>query len=439
LDVPYSELIAVLICVGLSVIFSGSETALNALGQSRIDKRLETLKASGLRHKFLELWSQRRNAALTVILIGNNVVNIAASALATVAFEKLFFESEYSGFAVPIAIFVTTFLILTFGEIIPKTYAQNNPEAFYVVTRPLYVFAVLITPVTWFFTKLSVTVIRRTGGRVEQVEPTVTEEDIEETIERASEQGNLDEEQERLLSSVLELDDTLVKEVMIPRTKMVGLDENASISQILATLKDAGFSRYPVYRDDLDEVIGVIHVRDLLPKVGSARARKTPFKLKEILREPFFVIGNKNIQDLLRELQEERIHLAIVVDEHGGTAGIITIEDIVEEVFGEIYDEYDEAEEGEDLIVAMGENSWELEARIPIRDLEEAIDVEFPEDDTYSTVAGFILKEVGGIPEIGEEIPMNNLILTVMDADEKQILRVGIRRNDSSKLLKETG
>ena len=211
LDVPYFELIAVIVCVSLSILFSGSETALNTLNINRLEKLLESLAENGVRHRFLQLWRDQRNEALTVILVGNNAVNIAASAMATVASEQLFFETQYAGFAIPTAIFVTTFLVLTFGEIIPKTFAQNNPERFLAVTRVLYPLAVFLKPVIWFFTKLSAWFITRSGGRLEQQIEAVTEEDIEENIAQAAEQGNLDQEQERLLSSVLELDDTLAQ------------------------------------------------------------------------------------------------------------------------------------------------------------------------------------------------------------------------------------
>jgi CBS domain containing-hemolysin-like protein len=443
LDVPYFELTAVIVCVGLSILFSGSETALNTLNISRLDKLLDSLAKNGVRHRFLEMWRNQRNEALTVILVGNNGVNITASAMATVAFEKIFFGTNYVDFAIPTAIFVTTFLVLTFGEIIPKTFAQNNPERFLSVTRVLYPLAVLLKPIIWFFTKLSEWFITRSGGRLEQQVETVTEEDIEENIAQAAEQGNLDQEQERQLSSVLELDDTLAKEVMIPRTRVVGLAKGATLEEVLITIEKEGHSRYPVYNQDIDEIIGVLHVRDLLGEIG--RQDGDVFNLTALLREPFFVPANKNIQDVLSDLKANRTHLAIVVDEHGGTAGIVTIEDIVEEVFGEIYDEYDNGQEGEDLITEIENNIWEVEASIAIRDIREAISIEFPEDDTYSTIAGFILKEVGGIPDTGRSIEWKKLTLTVLEADEKHVIRIRIERHDevdnqdAPEALKNTG
>ncbi len=431
MDIPLWELLGVLVCIVCSILFSGSETALNTLGTGRIEKYLDQLKANGGRHRFLEYWVAKRNHALSVILIGNNVANIVASALATVAFEKMLGHIG-SGYAVSAAIFSVSFLILTFGEIIPKTFAQNNAERYVALTSILYPIAFVCTPVTWMFTGLSEWFIRTTGGEVTEVVPTVTEEDIEDRIAEAARQGNLDEDQERLLSSVFDFDDILVKEVMVPRTDIVGIPHDAPWDVIVDTIDQEGHSRYPVYKEDLDHLLGVLYVRDLLCSLRGKGG--DDIRLEEIVRKPFNVPDNKNISELMRELQTNRIHMAIVVDEFGGTAGLITVEDIVEEVFGEIYDEYDDSDEGEDLVRTIGHNSWVVDGKVPIRDLEDAIEVEFPEDDSYSTVAGFILNEVGRIPKVGREVSWENLMFTVLAADAKRIIRVRIDRHQVAEL-----
>jgi CBS domain containing-hemolysin-like protein len=427
-NVPLWELVGVLLCIGFSILFSGSETALNTLGTSRLEKLVEHIKENGGRHRFLEFWLSRRNHALSVILIGNNVANIVASALATVAFEGMLGHLG-AGYAVSAAIFSVSFLILTFGEIIPKTFAQNNPERYVSLITVLYPIAILFTPITWMFTGLSEWVIRSTGGEVTEAIPTVTEEDIEDRIAEAARQGNLDEDQERLLSSVFDFDDILVKEVMVPRTDIVGIQHDASWDDIVDVIDREGHSRYPVYTEDLDHLVGVLYVRDLLCSLRDKRANE--LKLDAIVRKPFHVPDNKNINELMRELQTHRIHMAIVVDEFGGTAGLITVEDIVEEVFGEIYDEYDDSDEGEDLVRAIGQDSWVVDGKVPIRDLEDAIEIEFPEDDGYSTVAGFILNEVGLIPKVGREVRWNGLLFTVLVADSKRVIRVRIDRSET--------
>jgi putative hemolysin len=414
LDVPYAELFAVLGCVCLSVLFSGSETALNALGVKRLERVLDTLRQEKKQHRFLKIWATRRNEALTCILIGNNVVNILASALATDAFDQMFRGTEAAAFAIPTAVFVTTFLILTFGEIIPKTWAQNNAERFLPATRLLYPLFIVSKPLIKWFTWLSEWFIRKTGGHVHQVAMTVTEADIGENIAKAAEQGNLDEEQRRLLDGVMQFQETSVQEVMKPRTEVVGIGQDATLQDVLAIIAESNFSRYPVFDGDLDEVVGILYVRDLLPWFG--RPQGAILEISDFIRKPLFVPAQKSIRDMLRELQDNRVHMAVVVDEFGGTAGVVTVEDIIEEVFGEIYDEYDDAHVGEDLVNLIETNVWEAEAKISVKDLEEAIGVSIECDS--ATVAGLVLEEVGSIPEPGHRIQYGELAFIVLERVE---------------------
>ena len=426
MDIPVGELTAVAICVLLSVLFSGSETALNALGISRLEKYREKLNERHNRHRFLEIWAERRNEALICILIGNNVVNITASALATQAFQKLFGVTEYANLAIPVAIFVTTFVILTFGEIIPKTYAQNNPERFTSFTRVLYPIWGLLKPVTWFFTRMSESFIRRTGGSVLRTELEVTEEDIEGHIEKAVEQGHLDEEQRDMLESVLDLDDVMVRDVMRPRTRMTAIPDSATLPEVLETIKASSHSRYPVYGENLDDIKGVLYVRDLIQHVGKPHTDE--IQLSQFFRAPFRVPDTMKLHTCIKSMQLHAVHLAIVMDEHGQVAGLVTVEDIVEEVFGEIYDEHDTEERLEELIVVVAEGSaWEIMGEVAIHNLEDAVGIQFPEEhDTYTTVAGFIVQQAETIPKVGFEARLFDHLFTVLEADEKRVIRVRI-------------
>lgn len=427
MDIPYWELATIVACLAFSVLFSGSETALNALGVNRLQKLLDRLQEEKRRNRFLEIWQGRRNEALTCILIGNNLVNIAASALATDFFTRLFAPTGYANFAIPTAIFVATMLILTFGEIIPKTFAQNNAERFATLTTLLTPFFILTYPVIKSFTSLSLWVIQLTGGRIKAAVHPITEEDIEDHIATAAAQGNLDQDQQRLLESVFEFDDTIVRDVMRPRPDVVTIPIDAPLQQVLTTIEQSGHSRYPVHRGKLDDVAGMLYVRDLL--AWFARPQSTALEIANFLRPALFVPETKGIRELLRELQSSRVHLAVVVDEFGSVAGIVTIEDIVEEVFGEIYDETDADEIGEDLVRPMGQHVWEADARVSVRDLEEALNIDiFPDDEAYSTVAGYILAEAGSIPECGWQATLEGHRFTVIDADVKSVIRVQIER-----------
>ena len=428
--------VAILACVFLSILFSASETALNALGRSRLEKVLDAIRESGEHHRFLDVWATRRNDALILILIGNNVVNISASALATVLFEGLM----PGGTGVGVAIFVVTLLILTFGEIIPKTYAQNNATRFLPVTRALYPFWIfcwrlgLVKSFRW----LSESLIRKFGGATEQMEHEVTEEDIEDQLERAVEQGNLDQDRAKLVTSALDFVGTSTREVMTPRTEVVGLTQDQTLDEACAVIVDSRYSRYPVFGESRDEVIGVVHVRDVLS--ATRAAVQPPVKLSELWSEPFVVTAYQSISEVLRGMQAKRMHLAVVYDEHGGVAGIVTVEDIIEEVFGEIYDEHDDAGavEGEDLVRQVGELSWDMDAKVQIRDLEDAVDVEVEGDESYSTVAGLILAEVGGLPDPGVTVTKDGLIYTVLECDDTRIVRVRVDRIEGDPVIDPT-
>ena len=387
---------------------------------------LDSLRESGRHHRFLDVWATRRNDALILILIGNNSVNISASALATVLFEGLF----PGGAGVGVAIFVTTLLILTFGEIIPKTYAQNNAVRFLPITRGLYPFWLFCwrLGLVRMFRWLSESLIRKFGGSTEQAEHEVTEEDIEDQLEKAVEQGNLDHDRAKLVSSALDFVGTTTREVMTPRTEVVGLTQDQTLEEACAVIVDSRYSRYPVFGENRDEVIGVVHVRDVLS--ATRTGADEPARLSELWSEPFVVTAYQSISEVLREMQAKRMHLAVVYDEHGGVAGIVTVEDIIEEVFGEIYDEHDDAGtvEGEDLVRQLDELSWELDAKVQIRDLEDAVDVEVEGDESYSTVAGLILAEVGGLPAAGVTVTKDGLLYTVLECDETRIVRVRVDR-----------
>ena len=427
MDVPYWEIATIVVCLAFSVLFSGSETALNALGSNRLQKVLDRYTEERRRNRFLEIWHSRRNEALTCILIGNNLVNIAASAVATDLFTRLFAPTEYASFAIPTAIFVATMLILTFGEIIPKTFAQNNAERFAALTVLLTPFFVVTYPIIQLFTGLSLWFIRKTGGRTKAAVHPVTEEDIEDHIATAAAQGNLDEEQQRLLESVFEFDDTIVRDVMRPRPDVVSISFEAPLHQILNTIEQTGHSRYPVHRGKLDDIAGMLYARDLL--AWFARPQSADLDISEFLRPARFVPETQGIRELLRELQQSRVHLAMVVDEFGSIAGIVTIEDIVEEVFGEIYDETDAHAVGEDLVRPTGEDLWEADGRVSLRDLEEALGGDiFPDDEAYSTVAGYVLAEAGRIPQVGWVSELQCYRFRVVKADAKSVTTVEVHR-----------
>ncbi|GMV41248.1 MAG: membrane protein [Myxococcales bacterium] len=424
---PPNEAILIAILIVLSSLFSGSETALTSFGETRIARMLETLKAKGRRHRILELWHTNPNRVLTAVLVGNNLVNIAASALATDLSYQLVTGGDpgHGGeAALALAVGVMTFVTLVFGEIVPKTFAKHNPERFVGLLHVLTFFYWLLYVPTVILERLSRFMVHMVGGSVAKEGPSVTDEDIEDLIKLGGREGAFDEHKGELLNSVLDFADTLVREVLVPRTDVIGFEVNDPFEKVVAVTKEQQFSRYPVYEETVDHIVGVFHVKDMLDKLEGDQI--TQFNLRDLMRAPIYVPETKRISELMRELQRNKVHLAVVVDEFGGTAGIVTIEDIIEEIFGEIYDETDDEEEPE--IQEMPDGTWVADARMSIKDLEDMMGLDFPDESDYETLGGFIIMHAGKVPEVSEVVRWNGLLFTVADGDSTRVSRVVISR-----------
>lgn len=422
------EVFGIIASLVLSAFFSSSETALTALGRAQTQKLIED---GGRVGEALKLWADHPLKVLTCILIGNNIVNITASALATDVCDRLLEGTSFAETAIPIAVGVMTLLLLTFGEIVPKAIARSQHRrlaggAMWLLKGPYLLFY----PGTVLFTALADYLIKLSGGNREQDMPPVTEEDIEYLVDLGSRVGSLEEGKGKMLQSVFEYNATLVRENMVPRTDMMALDVDSTIEEVLGMVQESGHSRMPVYEDTVDNIIGIFFAKDLLQHYSSTDG--APFELRKYLRRAYFVPEAKKISDLLAEFQREHIHMAIVVDEFGGTSGLITLEDIIEEFFGDIQDEYD-AET--DWLVRM-DGVLTVDARCPITDLEEELDQEFPEQGGYESVGGLIVATTGKVPEVGCEVVLEGIRFHVLEADEKRVIRV--RVNDEREALKSS-
>jgi len=416
-DIIIGEALAVAVCLLLSAFFSGSETALTSLSPSKANQLIDEGKP------WLRLWLDHPIEVLTTILIGNNVVNVASSALATDLAARALAGTEAEHWAIPVAIGVMTFLLLTFGEITPKAISKRfHMQVSSVSIRILKPMYFVCIPLTKVFVKITQLVMRLFGGDPDEKSPFVTFEEIEYLIELGAREGQFEEGKEKLLMSVVDFPDTIVREIMIPRTDMTSLSLNATMDEVLEVLLECGHSRLPVFGESLDNILGLFYAKDVIQIVSEKRTEK--FSLQEQIRDPYFIPETKKIEDLLKNFRTNRIHMAIVVDEFGGTAGLITLEDIIEEIFGEIQDEYDRDEK--QLSEVGGIVS--ADARTDIEDLESFFDLTFPEESDYETLAGFLLSEAGEIPAVNDEIVWKDLTFTIVEADEKQIIRVEIER-----------
>jgi putative hemolysin len=412
---PGKEMLAIVGCLLASAFFSAAETGLTALGAAKTRQLAE----SG-RHGFLKTWLQRPEQVLAALLLGNTAANIGASVL----FAAII--SPYAEHAVAIATGVMTFFILFFSEITPKTFAKAHTEWVALSLLPLVAgFYYLLWPVAYPLFHATRWVNRRlAGSRANNVTPSVTSEDIDYLINLGTQEGVLDKVKEELLNSVVEFGDIVVKEVMIPRTKMLALDRESNPDELLDMIIQSQHSRIPVYSGTVDNVVGILYAKSIIEDLRKGIDRTT-FRLDKYLRAPFFVPEVMKISRLLKEFQRRQVHIAIVVDEFGGTSGLVTLEDVVEEIVGEIQDESDVAD---GPVKTIGEGIYLADGAASIRDLAELIGVEFPDTTEYETLGGFLVAHAGRVPPAGSVLTWKALTFTVRVADERRVAKVEIRR-----------
>ncbi len=427
MDVPLEAVAVLLVCLPLTALFSASETALATLGTASLTQMAQEAREQRRTHRLIELWLERRSRAIAALVLGGTLLN----ALAIVSVVRIIdAAAPFGGWPVHlVAGAIGALLVVVFGKLLPRALAQQHPERVVEAARLLYAWNVLASGPARLLAWASDWVGRRSGAVEPTTEPLVTRDELIHQVQRALDLGKLESDEARVLDSVLRLEGTVVHDVMKPRTEVVGIPVAATLSEILHIMEQTRLTRYPVFREDLDTVVGFLHARDVSGHIVRSGEGRSAFDVQKHLRQPLFVPESKPALEVLRELQRHRVHLAIVVDEFGGTAGLVTVEDIVEEVFGEIYDEHDRAKVGEDLVRSTGDGSWEVEAKVSIIDLEEALDLDiFPDDEEYSTVGGFILSEVGRIPEPGAEVALGGYRFRVLEADTKRVIRVSVQR-----------
>jgi len=438
--VTTGELLAGLFFLLSSAFCSGTETALTALGDARARQLVES---GGRRARLLGIWVRSPERVLSTLLIGNTLVNIAAGALAGDVAGDLARANGWSvGSAVAVAAGVTTATILFLGEIIPKTIGKRHPiQVSLAAISVVHLFYWVMWPLTTGLVRATNALVCAFGGaRVPT--PAVTSDEIEYLIEMGTREGVLDEVKEELLNSVLEFADRVVKEVMIPRTRMVAIDRDAPAEEILRILTENPFSRMPVYRDSVDNVIGVLLVRDVVQELVKGPRAAVVDTIERHVKPPFFVPEGMKISRLLKEMQKRKTHLAVVVDEFGGTSGLVTLEDVIEEIVGEIQDEAD-VEPVPVREVSPG--VYLADAGVPLRELQEFLNeradgagedpdrlVKFPEEGDYETLGGFVTATAGRVPPVGSLIAWDGLTFTVRGGDERRVTRVEITRRRSA-------
>jgi putative hemolysin len=425
------DLLIIVLLVALNGVFVAAEIALVTIRRTRLEQLIDEGNQSATRVRRLIADPGR---FLAVIQLGITFIGFLASAFAAIslvealgnAFGQLGLgEDLANSVALILVTVVLSLFTIVFGELVPKSVALAHPDRVALaLSRPVDWMGRLFGPIVSLLTWITRLVVRPFGADVPR-ETQISAEELKLIVERGGQQGILEAQEEQMIHAVIELGERRVHEVMVPRVGIVGLPATATLEDAIDTVVQGGHSRIPVYEESLDEVVGILYAKDLLPILKSgADARPT---LRSLLRTPVFVPESMTVDDLLHELQRRKVHLAIVLDEYGGTAGLVTIEDLIEEIVGEIQDEYD-AEEP--LVEKISDDEAIVDGRAAIDDLQELFNTEFDleDEDEYDTVGGLIYHRVGGVPKPGDQVEADGLILTVETTDGRRVRKVHVRR-----------
>jgi len=408
------EIAALVALIGLSGYFSGLEVALVSIRPSKIEQMLKD-KVKGA--KSLHKLKSNPSRMMSSVNLGNNLASIAATALATNIALKLFGDEGLA-----IAIGIMTFLILIFSEITPKTYCNANAVKIAVRhSRILLVFSYAFFPIIWIFEIITKGMMKLTGS--DEIPPGLTEDEIKEVVEQGLKDKAIEKQESELVHGALNFDDIIIRSVMTPRTKMFTLKSKTILFEALPQINQSGFSRIPIHGDNKDEIIGIIHVRDVLKALEDDK--KKTYTLEKISRKPVFVSQEKMVSDLLKEMQGRQTHMAIVVDEFGGVEGCVTLEDLLEEIVGEIRDETDTKQEvfkndGQDSIITDGE--------IEIDIINEIFKTNLPQGDDYSTLNGLLHEKLHDIPKEGDKLELNSLRIIIEKVSKNKAEKIKIEK-----------
>ncbi|MDF0726872.1 hemolysin family protein [Cytobacillus sp. S13-E01] len=414
-ELPLNTIILLVVLIFLSAFFSSSETAFSSVNRIRLKNYVDENRRGSKKALYI---SDNFDKALSTILVGNNIVNIAAASISAKVATDLFGGNT----GLVVSTVVMTILILIFGEVLPKSFAKENAESFTLqISGVLLLLMRIFTPITYLFVLLKNMASKLIKSTNES--PSVTEEEIKVMIDLSEEEGVIDNKEKELVHRSLDFNDILVGEILTPRIDMSAIEVSQPIDDVLAMFLEERYSRVPVYEDNIDNIIGVLSEREFL----SHLVQKKEIIIRELVRDPFFVVESMKISMLLPELQKSKTHMAIVVDEFGGTSGLITLEDILEEIVGEIWDEHDEKIK---IFNKIDDNNYEFNAEIPLDEFVKIMNVEEPES-TYHTLGGWIFESIERVPSNGEQFDYVNLTLTVTEVENRRIRKVMVNINGS--------
>lgn len=417
----YIQLVFFFILIFLSAFFSGSETAFMSVNRIKIKEKVQRGDENAEK---VDKLLQDQTKLLTTILIGNNLVNIAASSIATALSIELFGSK-----GVGIATGVVTLLILIFGEITPKSLGNNKSIDYAKVAAvPLFYLEKILSPFIYLFTKI-VNLFVKDKSLISSA--FLSEEEIRRFVDVSQREGVIKETEQEMIQSVFDFDDTLVKEIMVPRIDIVCIEKNASLEELISLGVEKGHSRIPVYEESIDNITGLIYIKDLLELLIED---KKDVNIKEFVKPIYFIPEGKPINQLLAEMKNRKEHMAVVVDEYGGTAGLITIEDLLEEIVGDIQDEFDFEKK---YIEVIDDNKLLLDGRVDIEKLNKYLSEPLAESDDYETVSGLILYYLNRLPMQGEKLELEDMTFIVESIVDNRIRKIKLISDSELELEEE--
>lgn len=413
----FSIIIIALSLIAIAIL-SSSESSFIAVNKIRIRHLLEK---GDSRAKAVQKILDEHDRFFSAVILSGNLFTVLATSIGTAMALKYFGDN-----GIIIATVIMTFLTVVFGELAPKTFAVTHSEKVsLLLAMPIAFYIKLTSPLVWIFTVSSNFIIKMFGGKEKAVSPFVTEEEIKTMISIGEEEGTLEEEKKEMLHKVFEFGDKVVTEAMVPRTEIVSIPEESTVGDALKLVSEEGYSRYPVIKESIDNVTGILYVKDILIKMAEGKIQKD-LPITELVREAYYIPENKMATELLDEMQKNKFQIAIVMDEYGGTAGLITLEDIIEEIVGGLQDEF-EAMETEKEVEIIDERTFIVSGQTGLDEVNELAGVELTSED-FHTIGGFIFGLFRRLPKIGEQVRYHNLRFLILEMEDKKISKAKITK-----------
>lgn len=419
----FQDLIILIILVIFSGVFSASETALTAFKSIALEEINDKNPKIG---KMLKEWLTKPNDMLTALLLGNNIVNILATSIATTFITTILAKNNLlntKGMSILISTTFMSIIILIFGEITPKIIAKNHSAKISSkVIGPVYILSKITKPLIIILTWISKLISRILGIEINDEMMMMTEKDIISYINVGEAEGIIEEEEKDMIESIVTFGETSAKEIMTPRTSVYAIEGNKTINEVWNDLTKLGYSRIPVYNGVIEDILGLLYVKDLL---NAVKEGKIDCPVKNFVRKAFFVPETKPVLKILADFKDSKVHMAIVIDEYGGVVGVVTIEDVVEEIFGEIRDEYDKEE---DSIKKLSDLEYEIDARLDIETINKELEIFLPLSEDYESLGGLILNELDEMAKVEDTVTLENIKLKVKEIKKNRISKIILKK-----------